>query len=67
MTPRQALALAVMAVNDVAERAPDVADWRAAGAALRAMLSEHQPPVGRYCEAYVPPGARRGRKTVGDT
>jgi hypothetical protein len=45
MTPRQALALAVMACEHVSEQNRDVSDWQRAAAVIRGWLAETRGPV----------------------
>ncbi len=48
MADRQALTLAVMACEHVAEQSPDVDDWQRAAALIRAWLTESRGPVGDW-------------------
>ncbi len=61
MTPRQALALAVMACEHVGEQNRDVSDWQRAAEVIRGWLAEARPePVGKWTWYG---GKTRGRRS----
>ena len=66
MTPRRALALAVMACQFVADtEGKDIPDWQQAVMVLRDLLHETRPdPVGRWVW-YTGDGKNRGRYETG--